>query len=81
MQATLIRQAITVTPITKSQPVKGSNKTSKIPKPNPIRQTAIVFLNSLNIIYYLLSFVYYIKYIFYLLLLYGYLLELQIFFS
>ena len=32
-------------PIKKSQPVKGSKITSKIPIPKPIKQTAKVFLN------------------------------------
>ena len=62
MQATLIRQAITVTPIIKSQPVKGSNKTSKIPKPKPIKQTAHVFLSILkNILLPPLLFIYNMK--------------------
>lgn len=37
-----------------SQPHKGSNNTNSIPRPNPIIQTAKVFLRSLNIISYLL---------------------------
>ncbi len=48
MQATLSRQAITATPMIKSQPVNGSNKTSKIPRPKPIKQTASVFLSILK---------------------------------
>lgn len=33
----------------KSHPVKGSNNTSKIPRPNPIKHTPKVLLNKLNI--------------------------------
>ena len=33
------------TPIINSQPVIGSNNTSNIPIPNPIKHTPIVFLN------------------------------------
>ena len=68
--------ATTTTPIMNNQPDIGSNNTSNIPKPNPIKQTAIVFLSTFNIIIYLPSFVYYIRNIFYLFLFYGYLAKL-----
>lgn len=48
-------------PIKNNQPVKGSNMTSKMPRPKPIRHTAKVFLKSLSILIYLLSLYYYIK--------------------
>ena len=41
---------------------KGSNKTPKIPTPSPIKQIAIVFLNSLKHIF-LPPLLYYIKYL------------------
>ena len=44
---------IIVLPIINSQPETGSNKTSKTPKPKPIRQVASNFLSILHI-YYLL---------------------------
>ena len=40
----------TTTPIMNSQPDIGSNNTSKIPKPSPIKQTANVFFKILHII-------------------------------
>lgn len=40
---------IMVTPIANSQPDSGSNNTSKIPSPNPIKHTPIVFFNNFNI--------------------------------
>ena len=46
--------------IRKSHPLSGSNNTNKIPSPIPIKQTANVFLNKLNITYYLL-FIYFIN--------------------
>ncbi len=46
--------AITVIPKANNQPDKGSNNTSKIPSPNPIKHTPMVFFNAHNIIYYLL---------------------------
>lgn len=36
------------TPKINNQPVIGSNNTIKIPNPNPIKHTAIVFFNALN---------------------------------
>ena len=41
---------VKATPIENSQPVTGSNKTSNIPKPIPIKQTPKVFFNIPNII-------------------------------
>ena len=41
-------------PMTNNQPDIGSNKTSNMPRPNPIKQTPIVFFNAHNIKYYLL---------------------------
>lgn len=38
-----------VSPIMNSQPDIGSNNTSSIPNPNPIKQTAIVFFSNLHI--------------------------------
>ena len=43
-------------PIINSHPVIGSNNTSNIPEPTPIRQTPIVFFNASNI-YYLLFYI------------------------
>ena len=37
---------IIVTPIVNSQPDKGSNNTSKMPRPNPIKHTPIVFFSA-----------------------------------
>ena len=51
--------ATTTTPIRNSQPDMGSNNISNIPNPNPIKQTAMVFFSSFNIII-TSSFVYYI---------------------
>lgn len=56
---------ITAIPIANSQPDIGSNKTSKIPSPNPIKQTPIVFFNALNIFLYPLFLIYYIPFCFY----------------
>ena len=42
--------ATTTTPIINSQPDIGSNNTSNIPSPKPIKQTANVFFNAHNII-------------------------------
>ena len=59
----------TVTPIINNQPVKGSNKTSKIPSPNPIKHTANVFFNKCFItLFPPLVFVYYINFLLYLFL-------------
>lgn len=44
-------------PIINSQPALGSNKTSKTPKPNPIRLVANSFFSILHM-YYLLCIVY-----------------------
>ena len=43
---------IIVTPITNNQPDKGSNNTSKIPNPNPIKHTPNVFFSNPNIVFY-----------------------------
>lgn len=45
-----IPTATTISPIINSQPENGSNITSSTPSPNPIKHTANVFLNNLNII-------------------------------
>lgn len=50
----------TARPMANSQPVNGSNNTSNIPSPRPIKHTPKVFFNTQNIIYYLLL-VYYIN--------------------
>jgi len=42
---------IIATPNINNHQDKGSNKTPKIPTPNPIKQIAIVFLNSLKHIF------------------------------
>lgn len=55
------------TPIINNQPVNGSNNTSKIPNPNPIKHTPMVFFNKLNM-FSSLSFIYLILYLFYLFL-------------
>ena len=41
--------ATIASPIINNQPDIGSNNTSNIPKPNPIKQTAIVFFSNLHI--------------------------------
>ena len=46
--------AIIATPKANSQPDSGSNSTNRIPNPNPIKHTPMVFFNAHNIIYYLL---------------------------
>ena len=46
----MIPTLTTITPITNSQPDIGSNKTSNIPNPKPIKHTAIVFFNNLHIL-------------------------------
>ena len=38
------------TPIKNSHPVTGSNKTNRIPTPNPMQQTPIVFFKNFNFI-------------------------------
>lgn len=45
----------TAIPIANSQPDIGSNKTSKIPRPNPIKHTPRVFFSAHNIYFILLS--------------------------
>ena len=40
--------ATIVTPIANSQPDRGSNRTSRMPSPNPIKHTPIVFFNAHN---------------------------------
>lgn len=63
-----VRPIITmVMPITNSQPDIGSNKTSNIPRPNPIKQTPIVFLNKYSIYFYFSHLLLYIIFSFFLL--------------
>ena len=50
-------RAIT-TPKRNNHPVIGSNRTNKTPIPIPTKHTPMVFLKSLNIIYYLLKLYY-----------------------
>lgn len=67
--------AIIVTPIANSHPDRGSNNTSKIPSPSPIKHTPIVFFNAFSIFLkspYLVL-VYYISFFHYLLPFYVYL--------
>lgn len=67
----------TAIPIANSQPDIGSNKTSKIPRPNPIRHTPSVFFNAHNIIFYPpISFLYYILFLCYWLPIYVFYLYL-----
>ena len=66
----------TAIPIANSQPDIGSNKTSKIPRPNPIKHTPSVFFSAHNIIFY--PPIFYINIIFSFLLLVTYLCSLFI---
>ena len=57
--------ATTAIPMANNQPDIGSNKTSNIPRPNPIKHTPSVFFNAHNITIILLSFsLYYIPFLF-----------------